>query len=212
MKINRYANEGLGRYLSKREEVALISELEKCFSSMRDILGISPKDHNMEDTPKRIAKMMVQETFKGLFEPPPKITFFDNVSKSSQVIFVGNMRVNSFCAHHFLPFTGVAQIGIFLEEGEKLIGLSKFQRVVDHFSSRPQIQEELTFQIAKFIEDTVKPSGVAVRLSAKHLCCGIRGVNSNLYTTTTSLRGVFLTDSSFKDEFLKECHSNFRCD
>lgn len=161
------------------------------------------KDHNTADTAARIAKMWVCEKFKGRYIAAPKITIFPNVQNIDQLMTVGPINVKSVCSHHFVDFTGECWIGIL--PGDKLIGLSKYARIVDWFARRPQIQEELTAQITKWIEDNLNPEGVAVVIKAKHLCCSSRGIeDEHMEFLTTEIRGKFRTDDSLKQEFYNQ--------
>lgn len=157
-------------------------------------------DHNTKDTARRIAKMWIHEKFKGRYQAPPKITVFPNARNIDQLMTVGPINLKSTCSHHFVDFIGKCWIGILPHDN--LIGLSKYARIVDWFARRPQIQEELTSQIASWIEETLKPRGIAVVIRAKHLCCAVRGVeDEQMEFITAEIRGVFRSNSSLKEEF-----------
>ena len=157
-------------------------------------------DHNTKDTAERVAKMYVQEIFKGRYIDPPKVTAFPNVKQYDQIYMSGPMSINSTCAHHFQPITGNAYVGIF--PGEKVIGLSKFNRMVDWIASRPQIQEEMTEQIADMIEKETEAKGVAVIVKAEHFCMTARGVKEHESDMVTSVvRGIFRDEPAIKAEF-----------
>ncbi|MDR2902378.1 MAG: GTP cyclohydrolase I [Lactobacillales bacterium] len=164
-------------------------------------LGIdTAADHNTHDTPHRIAKMWIHEKFKGRYTPPPKITVFPNVKKVDQLMTIGPINLKSTCSHHFVDFLGKCWIGIL--PGDKLIGLSKYARIVDWFARRPQIQEELTAQITHWIEENMKPAGVAVVIKAKHFCCCTRGVeDEHMEFVTAEVRGALRNNKSLKEEF-----------
>lgn len=158
-------------------------------------------DHNMKDTPKRVAKMWIRETMAGRFTAPPPITSFPNVKKYDQIYMVGPIPVRSLCAHHFQNICGNAWIGVF--PGSEVIGLSKFNRLVDWVVSRPQIQEEMTEQIADEIEKHTKAKGVAVIVKAEHHCMLARGVKAHESDMTTSvMRGAFKKNATMRAEFL----------
>ena len=177
-------------------------DVEVAFQGVLDALRIDTEDdHNTKETAKRVAKMYVQELFRGRYYPMPTCTAFPNVKQYDQIYITGPITINSTCAHHFQAIAGKCWIGVF--PGERVIGLSKFNRVVDWVSSRPQIQEELTEQIADEIEDVTGAKGVAVVLKAKHFCMSARGVKEHDSEMLTSvLRGSFREDSSLKNEFL----------
>lgn len=177
------------------------TDVQALLQQILEKLRIDTKhDHNTADTAARIAKMWIREKFKGRYIAPPKITIFPNIQKIDQLMTIGPINVKSVCSHHFIDFTGKCWIGIM--PGDKLIGLSKYARIVDWFARRPQIQEELTAQITKWIEDNLHPAGVAVVIKAKHLCCSSRGVeDEHMEFLTTEIRGQFRTDDSLKHEF-----------
>ena len=160
-------------------------------------------DHNTKETAHRIAKMWVREKFKGRYTPAPKITIFPNTQNIDQLMTIGPINIKSVCSHHFVDFTGKCWIGIL--PGEKLIGLSKYARIADWFARRPQIQEELTAQITHWIEQNLKPRGVAVVIRAKHACCSSRGIeDTDMEFLTTEIRGAFREDDSLKQEFYEQ--------
>ena len=173
-----------------------------------DILQIDHQnDHNTRDTPRRVAKMYVEEMMNGRFSDAPAITEFDNVANFDSMIVTGPIEVRSTCAHHLMPIHGYAYIGILPAPDGQIIGLSKYDRIVNHFASRLQIQEELVMQIANFIVDKTAPRGVAVRISATHMCKTQRGVKASTDSrmVTSSYLGAFKTDPALKAEFLQEC-------
>jgi GTP cyclohydrolase IA len=157
-------------------------------------------DHNTHDTARRVAKMMVRETFSGRFTPAPKITAFPNVTQYDQLYVTGPITIRSTCAHHFQNIVGRAYIGVF--PGKNVIGLSKFNRIADWIASRPQIQEEMTVQIADAVERETEAEGVAVLIQAEHHCMTHRGVKEHESDMTTSvMRGKFREDAALKQEF-----------
>jgi GTP cyclohydrolase I len=158
-------------------------------------------DHNTRDTPRRVAKMLVDETFRGRYYPDPSNTEFPNVTGMDQLLVVGPCDVKSTCAHHLQPFIGKAWVGILPSKDGALTGLSKYARIIDHYSRRPQIQEELTSQIAKHLETLLNPRGLLVFIKAKHLCMTCRGVNQNAWTTTSVAHGEMRSTPSLKAEF-----------
>jgi GTP cyclohydrolase I len=198
--IKNFCNENLeGLSPDQLEQVEKL--LEGQFAQIMDTLWIDWKaDHNTKDTPRRIAKMLVHETFRGRFYPKPDITEFDNHKNMDQQVILGPLDVKSVCAHHWQPFIGKAWIGVM--PGDTLVGLSKYPRLVDWFARRPQIQEDLTQQIVEDIQATFQPRGVIVVVKAVHFCMYCRGVNQSAVTTTSQVAGMYQASPSLKDEFL----------
>jgi GTP cyclohydrolase IA len=177
---------------------------EKHFGQFLTALGFDwKKDVHMQDTPNRVSKMYIEELFKGLFEDVPVVTRFKKVSTNNdtnlQNIIVGPIDVKSLCSHHFLPIRGEAYIGVFVSTDD-LPGLSKYARLVNYYSRRPQVQERLTMQIAEHIVSLDLPD-VAVLIKAQHYCTCHRGINDDAAMTTIDLRGKY-RDTSLKQEFL----------
>jgi GTP cyclohydrolase I len=189
--------------LSEKEKEEKIILLEKKFKEIFDIMGFDiENDIQMKDTPKRVAKMYMNELFEGTYSPPPKITVFDNTKQYSEMVTLSGIEIKSLCSHHLLPFVGKATISYIPDK--KVIGLSKLARIAEWFARRPQIQEELTQQIADYIQNILEPLGVAVYIEANHTCMSIRGVNGPLDSLmkTTALRGVFLDEPETRNEFM----------
>jgi GTP cyclohydrolase IA len=173
-----------------------------------DILGIDYRnDHNTRETPSRVAKMYVEELLKGRYAEPPAITEFDNVANCDQLIVTGPIELRSMCAHHMMPIYGSAFIGVLPAADGKIIGLSKYDRIVHHFGARLQIQEELVRQIGAFIMEKTGPRGLAVRVSAVHMCKTHRGVHASHASrmVNTEFYGDMLTDKTLRTEFMQEC-------
>jgi GTP cyclohydrolase IA len=201
------ANEALETPIDGVEERAMIDAAARKLEEFLDVLRIDHRnDHNTRDTPRRVAKMYVQELARGRFQPPPKITEFDNVQRCDQLIVTGPIDVRSMCAHHLMPIYGHAVIGILPAADGKIIGLSKYDRIVDHFAARLQIQEELVKQICNFIVDATQPRGLAVRISAVHMCKTHRGVRAGHESrmVNTAFHGAFLDDAALRSEFHQE--------
>lgn len=201
------ANEALTRPLDPVEERAMIDAASLKLEEFLDVLRIDHhNDHNTRDTPRRVARMFVQELARGRFQAPPSITEFDNVERCDQLIVTGPIDVRSMCAHHLMPIYGHAVIGILPAADGKIIGLSKYDRIVDHFAARLQIQEELVKQICNFIVAATQPRGLAVRISAVHMCKTHRGVRAGHESrmVNTAFHGVFLEDQALRSEFLQE--------
>lgn len=208
LRTNRRANEAVDLPLGSGEEAAMIAAASQKIAELLDILRIDHKnDHNTRDTPTRVAKMYVQELLRGRFAPPPKITDFDNAQRYDQLIVVGPIEVRSLCAHHLMPIYGSAFVGVLPEPDGRIIGLSKYDRIVDHFAARLQIQEELVKQIGNFLVEATKPRGLAVRVSAVHMCKTHRGVRAGggSRMVNTALYGDMQSNQSLKSEFLQEC-------
>jgi GTP cyclohydrolase I len=201
IKHKHFANDTIYTYLDPGDVKLIECEVAEAFEDVLKALVINTTDdHNTKDTARRVAKMFVHEIFRGRYYPPPEVTAFPNAKQYDQIYMSGPMSINSTCAHHFQPITGKAYVGIF--PGDKVIGLSKFNRMVDWVVSRPQIQEEMTEQIADMIEEETAAKGVAVVIKAEHFCMTARGVKEHESEMLTSvLRGMFLRNTSMKTEF-----------
>jgi GTP cyclohydrolase I len=210
LRHSRRANEGVVGALDIAEREAMIRAATLKLEELFDILQIDHlNDHNTRDTPRRVAKMYVEETLNGRYCDPPVITAFENVTNFDNLIVTGPIEVRSTCAHHLMPIYGEAYIGILPSPDGRIIGLSKYDRVVNYFTSRLQIQEELVVQIANYLVEKTAPRGIAVRISAVHMCKTQRGVKSSTKgrMVSSSYLGAFLTDAALKAEFLQECAS-----
>lgn len=168
-----------------------IERIQEHFASIMEVLGLDLTDDSLRGTPYRVAKMYVKEIFNGL-DPKnrPVARTFSNNYEYSDMVIEKNIQVTSFCEHHFLPFLGKAHVA-YISKG-KVIGLSKINRLVDHFSRRPQVQERLTLQIADAISTAMQTDDVAVFIDSKHLCVSTRGIKDQSSSTiTTEFRGAF---------------------
>lgn len=177
---------------------------ERIMKAVREILiavGENPDRPGLDETPLRVANMY-EEIFAGLNEDPKKhLKFFDEKSNDEMVI-VRDIPFSSMCEHHLLPFVGKAHIA-YIPSDNKIIGLSKLARIVDNFAKKPQVQERLTHDIADFLNDNLKPKGVAVIIEAEHMCMSIRGARaSGSKTQTSALRGIMRTDARTRTEVL----------
>ncbi len=160
----------------------------------------SEKDHNTQKTAERVARMFITEIFSGRYETLPKITSFPNITDYDQLYTTGPIAVRSTCAHHMQPIVGKCYIGVF--PGKHVIGLSKFNRIVRWIAQRPQIQEEMTMQIADKLEEVTKAEGIGVVIKAEHMCMTHRGVLEHESDMTTSIvRGKFRDVETIKQEF-----------
>lgn len=156
------------------------------------------EDPHLRDTPARVAKFM-RSWHTKLSEPPPLTTFPND--GTDEMVAVGGIVFYSMCAHHGLPFYGTASIGYVPRD--RIVGLSKLARVVDHFARRFQVQEQITRDVAGYLEDELRPHGVAVVLRAEHLCMSMRGIQKPGHRTITSdLRGVFREKPEARAELL----------
>ena len=190
--------------LSEEEKIA---EIEKHFKAIMDTLGLDLTDDSLKGTPRRVAKMYVKEIFSGLNpENMPKIALFENKYKYNEMLVEKNISFYSNCEHHFVPIMGKAHIA-YISNG-KVIGLSKLNRIVEYFAKRPQVQERLTMQIGKKLQEILGTDDVAVVIDAKHLCVSSRGVKDDTSSTITAFYDGALKDEKRKNEFLKYLELN----
>ncbi len=179
-----------------------IEKIATHFESIMDILGLDRTDDSLSGTPRRVAKMYVKEIFSGLNpENFPDIKLFKNKYQYNQMLVEKNILFYSNCEHHFVPIIGKAHVA-YISSG-KVIGLSKINRIVQHFAKRPQVQERLTMQITKALQEALETADVAVVIDATHLCVSSRGVKDvNSSTVTANFCGKFENEAT-KNEFLK---------
>lgn len=180
-----------------------IEKIKFHFSGIMDALGLDLTDDSLKGTPNRVAKMFVKEIFGGLSpDRMPRMSTFDNKYKYNQMLVEKDITVYSTCEHHFLPIVGRAHVG-YISNG-RVIGLSKINRIVDYYASRPQVQERLTMQIVKSMQEALGTDDVACVIDAKHLCVNSRGIRDiESSTITAELGGIFKTDPTTRGEFLK---------
>jgi GTP cyclohydrolase IA len=174
------------------------------FRGFLESLGLDLRDPDLADTDRRVARAY-RELLAGL-EPgaEPNLATFPNTEAHAGIVAVTDISFYSICAHHFLPFFGVAHVGYV--PGARLVGLSKLARVVDFYARRPQLQERLTEQVAALLEERLAPAGVIVSLEARHLCMEMRGVSrSGVTTTTVAVRGT-LADERLQRQFFARLH------
>jgi GTP cyclohydrolase IA len=175
-----------------------IEKIQHHFCQIMDILGLDLTDDSLKGTPKRVAKMYVNELFSGLNPASkPKISLFDNKYQYDQMLVEKDISFYSNCEHHFVPIFGKAHVAYF--SSGKVIGLSKLNRIVNYYSKRPQVQERLTMQIANYLQEVLKTDDVAIIMDAKHLCVSSRGIKDNSSSTVTSFYG-----GKFKEEAIKK--------
>ncbi|MBV9835193.1 MAG: GTP cyclohydrolase I [Alphaproteobacteria bacterium] len=202
------ANRDLETPLTVEQRSAMIDAVAVKMTEVLDILRIDHReDPNTRDTPRRVAKMYVEELLAGRFSAPPKITEFATTQNFDELIVTGPIEVRTTCAHHLMPIYGTAIVGIMPSADGRLIGLSKYDRVVQHFARRFQVQEELVNQIGEYLVDVTKPRGLAVRIKAVHMCKTHRGVNATHASQMVSSAyfGELKTNDRLKSEFLQEC-------
>jgi GTP cyclohydrolase I len=162
-----------------------MDKIEKHFREIMLTLGLDLRDDSLRGTPRRVAKMYVQEIFNGL-DPrnQPKIALFENKYKYHEMLVEKNITFYSNCEHHFVPIVGKAHVA-YISNG-KVIGLSKINRIVQYFAKRPQVQERLTVQIASYLKKTLGTEDVAVIIDAMHMCVSSRGIQDQTSSTVTS--------------------------
>ena len=200
----KYGNHSIT--LSEEEKKEMISEAAVHYGNFLKSLRFENylDDPNMADTPRRVAKAFIEDLYQGCYNAPPKITAFDNLDKYDGVVFQGNIDVKSTCSHHALPFVGYAHVAYIPSADGKVIGLSKLNRIVEYFSRRPQVQENLTTQIHNYINEVCEGNkGVAVMVSANHMCACVRGVRHDSTMMTSKMSGAFLDDPAARNEFYR---------
>ncbi|WP_439129709.1 GTP cyclohydrolase I FolE [Polaribacter sp.] len=166
----------------KKEKIASL------FSEIMDVMGLDLTDDSLQGTPKRVAKMYIEEIFSGLNPSnKPKVALFDNKYQYNQMLVEKNITFYSNCEHHFVPIIGKAHVA-YISSG-KVIGLSKLNRIVQYYAKRPQVQERLTNQIAEELKAILNTEDVAVIIDAKHLCVSSRGIKDDTSSTVTSFFG-----------------------
>jgi len=186
------------------EVAALQDEVAgKLLGVLQSLVIDTDNDHNTRETARRVAKMYLQEVFKGRYEPPPSVTEFPNVERLNELMIVGPITVRSACSHHLCPIIGRLWIGVMPNEHSNLIGLSKYVRLADWIMSRPQIQEEAVTQIADLLQERMSPDGLAIVMEADHFCMAWRGVKDiDSKMVNSVMRGSFLKDPNLRREFL----------
>ena len=185
--------------LSVEEKVEMI---EADFRHIMETLGLDLTDDSLKGTPKRVAKMFVKEIFGGLLpERKPGMSTFENKYNYNQMLVEKDIVVYSTCEHHFLPIVGRAHVG-YISKG-KVIGLSKMNRIVEFYAKRPQVQERLTMQIVKAMQDALGTDDVARIIDAKHLCVNSRGIKDiESSTVTAEFGGAFKDNEQLRKEFI----------
>ena len=189
--------------LTEEQKQDKIARAEHYYGKFMSSLGFEwETDPNASETPHRVAKAWVNDLAEGCFNHPPKITAFDNVDNYDGMVFEGNIQVHSMCSHHHLPFIGQAHVAYLPSMDGKIIGLSKLNRIVEFYSRRPQVQENLTMQIHKHIERVTENNlGVGVMVEANHMCACVRGVKHDATMKTAKLSDAFKNSDRAREEF-----------
>jgi GTP cyclohydrolase I len=197
------ANDNISEYIEPGELEALTDEVAARVTDLLQSLVIDTEnDHNTRETGARVARMYMSEIFAGRYERSPDLTAFPNVNSYDELYLVGPITIRSTCAHHLQNIRGNCWIGIY--PGKNVLGLSMFYRLTDWITSRPQIQEEMTIQIADLVESETLAEGVAVVVKAEHMCVTHRGVREHASDMTTSvLRGKLRDNSDTRAEFFR---------
>lgn len=185
----------------EKDDALKIELIQKHFKEIMLILGLDLSDDSLKGTPNRVAKMYVKEIFNGLNpENKPSIRLFENKYKYNEMLVEKDITLYSYCEHHFVPIIGKAHVA-YISNG-KVIGLSKINRLVDHYARRPQVQERLTVQIAEALKEALKTQDVAVVIDAAHLCVSSRGVKDTTSSTITAHYSGKFKEEHSKNEFL----------
>jgi GTP cyclohydrolase I len=194
-----HANDNIADFIEPGELDKLLDEVA---DKMKDVID-TEHDHNTADTARRVAKMYVQEVFRGRFVKAPVITEFPNAEHLNELMIVGPITVRSACSHHFCPVIGKIWIGVLPNEHTNVIGLSKYARLAEWVMGRPQIQEEAVVQLADLIQVKTQPDGLAIVMEASHYCMAWRGVKDmDSRMINSVMRGAFLKDPNLRREFL----------
>lgn len=184
-----------------------IENIKNHFYKIMEELGLDLTDDSLSGTPFRVAKMFVKELFYGLNpKNKPKLSTFENKYGYDKMLIEQNITIDSTCEHHFLPMTGFAHVAYIPKD--RVIGLSKINRLVNYYAHRPQVQERLCLQIMKDLQQTLNIESVIVMISAKHLCVSSRGIkDKSSYTTTVEYGGEFNNDK-VRSDFLNCVQNN----
>ncbi|MBL6644722.1 MAG: GTP cyclohydrolase I FolE [Flavobacteriaceae bacterium] len=184
----------------KRSDEEKIENIQFHFSKIMEELGLDLTDDSLSGTPYRFAKMYVKELYYGLNPANrPKMSVFENKYGYKKMLVEQDINIDSSCEHHFLPIVGNAHIGYIPKD--KVVGLSKINRLVDYYAHRPQVQERLCLQILKDLQETLDTEDVIVMIHAKHLCVSSRGIKDKESTTTTLEYGGAFANIDKRAEF-----------
>ena len=198
------ANDNISQFIEPGDLEKLLDEVELKMKGVLSSRVIDTEtDHNTQNTARRVAKMYLNEVFKGRYLPAPAVTEFPNAEHLNELMIVGPITVRSACSHHFCPVIGKVWIGVLPNEHTNVIGLSKYARLAEWVMGRPQIQEEAVVQLADLIMEKTSPDGLAIVMEATHFCMGWRGVKDlDSKMINSVMRGVFLKDPNLRREFL----------
>ncbi len=198
------ANDNIAEFVHPGDLEKLLDEVEVKMQGVLDSLVIdTERDHNTSNTARRVAKMYLNEVFRGRYVAAPSITEFPNAEHLNELMIVGPITVRSACSHHFCPVIGKIWIGVLPNEHTNVIGLSKYARLAEWVMGRPQIQEEAVVQLADLIMEKTQPDGLAIVMEASHYCMAWRGVKDmDSKMINSVMRGVFLKDPNLRREFL----------
>ena len=199
-----HANDNIAEHIREGELTELKAEVQGHLQKALEALVIdTSNDHNTQETARRVAKMYIEEVFRGRYVPMPPVTEFPNASRLNELMIVGPITVRSACSHHLCPIVGRVWIGVLPNEHSNLIGLSKYARICDWVMSRPQIQEEAVVMLADALQERVKPDGLAIVMEADHFCMHWRGVkDSDTAMTNSVMHGAFLKNPNLRREVL----------
>ena len=199
-----HANDNIAAYVRDGELDELKAEVQARMQEVLRALVIdTDSDHNTQETAQRVARMFIDEVFRGRYAAMPAVTEFPNAERLNELMIVGPITVRSACSHHLCPILGKVWIGLLPNEHSNLIGLSKYARICDWIMSRPQIQEEAVTMLANELQQRVRPDGLAIVMEADHFCMHWRGVKDDQAAMVNSvMRGAFLKDASLRREFL----------
>ena len=199
-----HANDNIAAFIEDGELPELQAEVAAKMQEVLQSLVIdTDSDHNTQDTARRVAKMFINEVFRGRYVSMPSVTEFPNASHLNELMIIGPITVRSACSHHLCPIIGKVWIGVMPNEHSNLIGLSKYARIADWIMSRPQIQEEAVVQLADALQAKMQPDGLAVVIEADHFCMHWRGVkDSDSKMINSVMHGSFLKDPNLRREFL----------
>lgn len=183
------------------DDESKIELIQKHFKEIMEILGLDLTDDSLSGTPERVAKMYVKEIFSGLNpKNKPDVKLFENKYNYDQMLVEKDITIFSNCEHHFVPIIGKVHVA-YISSG-KVIGLSKINRIVQHFAKRPQVQERMTVQIGNELKSLLQTEDVAVLVDAEHLCVSSRGIQDTSSSTVTSFYHGKFEQNETRKEFL----------
>ncbi len=185
----------------EKGEEEKMKNIEQYFFKIMEELGLDMTDKSLKGTPHRVAKMYIKELFSGLSpSQKPKISTFPNHYAYQKLLIEKNITLNSICEHHFLPIVGQAHVAY--QPNEKVIGISKINRLVNYYARRPQVQERLTIQILNDLQTTLETQNVIVMIEAQHLCVSSRGIKDVSSKSITMEYGGVFEEQKYRHEFL----------